>query len=327
MAATDISHAVQPKRRRREGMDSPRAKSSPFFDRMPPSAQRHVFIRQSVLFKNREAPINQRKVEIDDSGAITKEIKQRVLNMGAEIVGVAEYLHELTFENTKESSHQCIIVFGMKMKFDYMVDIGPNSQSEVHRVYYELDDIGVRLSHYIGACGYEARTQPNIGDVPLPAYGWLAGLGELGKHGSLISPELGSSFRLSALSTDMPLIVDGPKDHGIDDVCPNCQICARFCPGDAIKHEKKEVAGVERWYVDTPACEPYFFRMHGCKICLSVCPFNAKSVFKDQFKPMAKDIRKAGDAKGMMRLIAERTGINYEALEFDAKKEGVLEDS
>ena len=66
--------------------------------------------------------------------------------------------------------------------------------------------------------------------------------------------------------------------------------------------------------------------MHGCKICLSVCPFNAKSVFKDQFKPMAEDIRKAGDAKGMMRLIAERTGIDYEALEFDAKKEGILED-
>ena len=96
-----------------------------------------------------------------------------------EIVGVAVYLHELTFENTKESSHQRIIVFGMKMKFDYMVDIGPNSQSEVHRVYYELDDIGVRLSHYIGACGYEARTQPNIGDVPLPAYGWLAGFRQI----------------------------------------------------------------------------------------------------------------------------------------------------
>ena len=42
---------------------------------------------------------------------------------------------------------------------------------------------------------------------------------------------------------------------------------------------------------------------------------------------MAEDIRKAGDAKSMMRLIAERTGIDYEALEFDAKKEGILEDS
>ena len=41
----------------------------------------------------------------------------------------------------------------------------------------------------------------------------------------------------------------------------------------------------------------------------------------------AKDIQKAGDAKGMMKLIAERTGIDYEALEFDAEKEGVIEDS
>ena len=327
MASTDSSRAVNPRRRRREGMESPSAKSSPFFNRMPPSAQRHVFIRQSVLFKNRDAPVNPRKVEMVDPDTITKEIKQLVLDMGADVAGIAEYLPELTFEGSEKLRHKSIVVFGMKMKFDYMVDIGPKSQSEVHRVYYELDDIGVRLTHHIGAYGYEARTQPNIGDLPLPAYGWLAGLGELGKHGSLISPELGSSFRLSALSTDMPLVVDGPKDYGIDDVCAHCQICARFCPGDAIKHEKKEVAGVRRWYVDTPACEPYFFRMHGCKICLSVCPFNAKSVFKDQFKPMAKDIQKAGDAKGMMKLIAERTGIDYEALEFDAEKEGVIEDS
>ncbi|MDA0239914.1 MAG: 4Fe-4S dicluster domain-containing protein, partial [Proteobacteria bacterium] len=170
------------------------------------------------------------------------------------------------------------------------------------------------------------RTHPNIGDFPLPALGQLAGLGELGKLGSLISPELGSSFRLSAVSTDMPLVVDGPRDYGIEEVCANCNICERFCPGDAIKPDKQTANGVARWRVDTPACEPYFFRMHGCKICLSVCPYNARSAFKEQFKPMARDIRDAKDAKGMMKLIAERTGIDYELLDYDPAAEGVIEE-
>jgi Pyruvate/2-oxoacid:ferredoxin oxidoreductase delta subunit len=303
-------------------METPRAKASPFQKRMPASARRMVFIRQSTLFKQREAPVNPTVTEIDDPAGITEEIKTLVTDMGVNIVGIAAYDPNIRFADAEELNLTNVIVFAMTMAYDYMVDIGPNSQAEVHRVYHALDDIGVRLSQQIGAYGYNTRTQPNISDFPLPAYAWLAGLGELGKHGSLISPELGSSFRLGAVATDMPLIVDGPKDYGIDEVCSNCQICARFCPGEAITHDKKTVNGIERWHIDTPACEPYFFRMHGCKICLSVCPYNAKGIFKDKFKPMAKDIREAGDAKGMMKMISERTGIDYEALEYNPEDEG-----
>ena len=52
-----------------------------------------------------------------------------------------------------------------------------------------------------------------------------------------------------------------------------------------------------------------------------------RSVFKDQFKPMAADIREARDAEGMMKLIAERTGIDYEQLEYDPKAHGVVSDN
>ena len=37
---------------------------------------------------------------------------------------------------------------------------------------------------------------------------------------------------------------------------------------------------------------------------------------------MTKDIREAGDAKGMMKMISERTGIDYEALEYNPENEG-----
>lgn len=39
-----------------------------------------------------------------------------------------------------------------------------------------------------------------------------------------------------------------------------------------------------------------------------VCPFNAKGLFRDRFKPMAKDLVAAKDAKGLLRLIGERNG-------------------
>ena len=185
------------------------------------------------------------------------------------------------------------------------------------RTAYTLDDMAVRLAQQIGSYGYSACAQPNMGDIPLPAYGYLAGLGELGKHGSLISPELGSSFRLVAVSTDLPLTIDGPKDHGIEDVCASCNICTRFCPGDAIKPEKKEANGVLRWHVDAPACLPWFYKMYGCKICLMVCPLNARGRLKAEFQKVAADIRQVKDAKGMVRLIEQRTGEEYTNLDGD----------
>ena len=170
----------------------------------------------------------------------------------------------------------------------------------------------MRLAHQFAAYGYDAAMQPNEGDIPLPALGYLAGLGELGKHGSLISPELGSSFRLGGVTTDMPLAADGPRDYGIDEVCASCGVCTRFFPGDAIKPEKKTVNGVKRWYVDTPACEPYFHKLYGCKICLMVCLLNSRGVFRDQFKQLSKDLVRTKDAPGLLDLIESRTDMSYD---------------
>ena len=36
---------------------------------------------------------------------------------------------------------------------------------------------------------------------------------------------------------------------------------------------------------------------------------------------MAKDIREVGDAQGMMKMITDRTGIDYEALEYNPEDE------
>ena len=313
MGKIDISNAERPTRNRVGGSDSDRAKK--FRNRFPPSAKRSVFIRNNILLPNREPPVNPQRTEIDDVAGLTQELKDLVLEMGADQVGVAEIDPNLVFTQAGDFPHTTVIVYAMAMSYDNMADIGPRSQAEVHRVYHALDDIGVRLAHQIAARGYSARMQPNEGDVPLPAMAQQAGIGELGKHGSMISPELGSSFRLGAVTTDIPLQADGPQDYGIDEVCMKCGVCTRFCPGDAIKPDKKEVNGVFRWHVDTPACEPYFHKLYGCKICLMVCPLNSKGVFGDEFKKASKILVKTKDAQGMLDLIEERTDMHYEDFE------------
>jgi epoxyqueuosine reductase QueG len=102
-----------------------------------------------------------------------------------------------------------------------------------------------------------------------------AGLGTLGKHGSLINEEFGSSFRLSAVTTDMPLVADTPKDIGAEDFCANCQVCVKACPPGAIFSEKQMVRGVEKWFVDFDKCIPYFGEALGCAICITKCPWSA----------------------------------------------------
>ena len=309
MGLQDLSNATRPSRRMGDGMHSPMGQV--FFQRFPPAAKRHNFMRIN-LEKVREAEVNPNKTEIDDPAALTQTLKDLALKMGADTVGVAEFHPALTFEESDQLDHKFVIVFGIAMAYDVMADIGPDSQDEVHYVYYSMDDLGLRLAKQIGAYGYSARMQPNGGDFPLPAYGQLAGIGELGKHGSLISPKLGSSFRLCAVSTDAPLIADGSRDLGIDEICSNCNICERFCPGEAIQPHKEIQNGVLRWHVDTPACQPYFYQLYGCKMCLMVCPFNGRGMLKERFKPMARTIREAQDAGGMLRVIQDQNNLDFD---------------
>ena len=105
-----------------------------------------------------------------------------------------------------------------------------------------------------------------------------AGFGELGKHGSIINPQLGSSFRLACVLTDLPLAEDRPVDFGADDFCQSCRVCEDACPPAAIGDAKQLVRGESKWYVDFDACMPYFAVTHGCGICLAVCPWSRPGI-------------------------------------------------
>lgn len=136
------------------------------------------------------------------------------------------------------------------------------------------------LANWIRSQGYNAQAYPGPGASALllipPAI--ESGLGELGKHGSIINRNFGSGFRLAGVTTDMPLSPTPKDTFGADDFCATCQICTRECPPDAISPEKQMVRGVHRWYVDFDKCIPYFAEAASCGICIAVCPWTRPSV-------------------------------------------------
>ncbi len=258
-----------------------------------PQTRRFMFMRaehdQRDLY---DGSVNPEKLETRDWEGVTRFVKESARKMGVDLVGTAP-VDEFDFVRGTEppKGHNRGISFAIHMDFDEMKRLGPLSQMEVHRVYYRLSDVSVRLAQFIRSFGYHAVGYPNEGSALFIPIAWKAGLGELGRHGSLITKEYGSSVRLGVVTTEMPLIAESvPANYGFDDLCLRCNACTNFCPGDSIVPKKQEVFGTVRWHVDTPTCRPYFEDYEGCKVCLTVCPVNAQTESAPQYKSLMKGL-------------------------------------
>jgi NAD-dependent dihydropyrimidine dehydrogenase PreA subunit len=148
------------------------------------------------------------------------------------------------------------------------------------------------LADWIRSQGYSAHAYPGpMADALLlvpPAI--ASGLGELGKHGSLISPQFGAGVRLAGVTTDMPLAATAPIRFGADDFCQSCQACTKACPPGAIQEQKQTVRGVERWYVDFDKCIPYFAEAASCGICIATCPWTKPDARPKLLSTMARKL-------------------------------------
>jgi epoxyqueuosine reductase len=146
------------------------------------------------------------------------------------------------------------------------------------------------LANWIRSRGYNAHAfpGPSADALALIPPAIAAGLGELGKHGSMISRHFGSGVRLAGVTTDMPVVATHPDRFGGDDFCATCQICTNVCPPGAISPQKQMVRGVERWYVDFDKCIPYFAENAGCAICIADCPWTRPTVRPKLLATMAK---------------------------------------
>jgi epoxyqueuosine reductase len=198
----------------------------------------------------------------------------------AELVGIAHTRPEWVYEEA-ETDLPHVIVLGVAMDHARLSRVpssaeDPEGQLEVCDQYNRGARVASWLAHWIRSRGYRSRAHcgPWVGALNLIPAALACGFGELGKHGSLINRQLGSSFRLAAVETDMPLVADVPDQFGADDFCTRCQVCADSCPPEAIFRNRQLVRGAVKWTVDFDKCIPYFDETYGCGICIAVCPWS-----------------------------------------------------
>lgn len=207
-------------------------------------------------------------------------VKAFALANDADLVGITPLRPEYVYEGY-EIPYPTLVLIGVAMDYENLASApatidDPRAGWEVADKYNKAARACRKLANFVLGSGYEAKTYPGpmataLNMIPAAI---AAGLGQLGKHGSMINRSYGSSFRLSAIATDLPLVADVEDRFGSEEFCTRCQACTRGCPPGAISPQKQMVRGTMKWYVDFDKCIPYFGETFACGICLAACPWS-----------------------------------------------------
>ena len=203
-------------------------------------------------------------------------LRSFVATLDMDLFGVAEIRPEWLFEG-REVKQRWAIMIGVAHDYEAIKHAPrPEAGAEVVRQYGRGTKAAKDIAGWIRAQGWDAEPHggPMAGPLLLIPPAIECGFGELGKHGSIINKEFGSSFRLACVLTDVPLAATAAETYGVDDFCSRCQVCANACPPDAILPDKVWVRGDYKWYVDFDKCITFFNENFGCAICIAVCPWS-----------------------------------------------------
>ena len=209
------------------------------------------------------------------------KVREFALHHEADLVGIAAMNPDWSYDDCGSDVAPWVIILGVEMDHARLAqapssDTDTASALEVSVQYNRGARVAGHLANWIRGQGYDSESHagPWAGPMTLTPAALACGFGELGKHGNIINGKYGSSFRISAVVTDLPLLADEIDEFGADGFCTRCQVCINACPVDAITNDKQLVRGFEKWYVDFDKCITYFNETHGCGICIAVCPWS-----------------------------------------------------
>ena len=146
--------------------------------------------------------------------------------------------------------------------------------------------------------GVKGKVCVDIQPMMDKAWGVRAGLGWIGKHTNLITPEYGSWVFIGELLLDIELEYD---HQPVEDHCGTCTLCIDACPTQAI---------TEPYALDSTKCISYATIelrdesipaeisqkldgwIYGCDICQDVCPWNRfeQVTAETRFQPRAGNV-------------------------------------
>ena len=242
--------------------------------------------------------INADKVDVTDPKAMTKHIKEVAKFLGIDECRIAAVHPSFLYAgsrypddgtgSTRDSgvgaagpeanakrypyAIACVVAWDYNMSRAHRHRIG---DAAYHFSAEKLVVAYANLAAYIRELGYSAErtvAQP----MPLAL---AAGIGELGRHGMLITRDYGPRVHLGdPILTDLPLVPDQPIDIGVEDFCKVCKKCATTCPTNSISVEGKAVInGIEKYKINWETC--YRLRPHvmefweSCLTCVAACPY------------------------------------------------------
>jgi len=260
-------------------------------------------ITEARKYRQRASDIQIRDIAEDQiertAAQWTPLLKAAALEAGADDVGICAWHKEWAYPDRPAPQGKWAILLAYAHDYENLKAApADTAYIEVMAQYERAGNTAKILANWIRGLGHfaEPKTGPMTEDVLMIPPAIAAGIGELGKHGSLIHKEFGSNFRLSMVLTDMPLTPDAPEVFGADMFCQSCQVCTNACPPEAIFREKQMVRGKRKWYVDFDLCVPYFVDNLTCGICLAVCPWSRPGVAQNLVTKMARRLQATEDA-------------------------------
>lgn len=219
----------------------------------------------------------------------TSFLKDLTLYLGARSVGITAlqpyhvYSHigrgSGTYGEPIDVERSYAIAFSVEMDYEIMRS-APNAPvvMESAHQYVEAAKIALQLGYFIRSQGYPARAHIDGNyRVIAPLVARDAGLGEIGRMGLLMTPELGPRVRLGVVTTDIPINPD-PRYNGeaMIDFCRICVKCAENCPSKSIPFDgRQEIDGALRWRINPDTCFRYWNVIGtDCGLCMAVCPYS-----------------------------------------------------
>ncbi len=92
----------------------------------------------------------------------------------------------------------------------------------------------------------------------------LGGLGSIGRHSLLITPEFGPRVRLACLLTEASLEAFPVSNK---DYCIDCDVCIRECPAGALQLPEQDTT----YSINKFACQAYRKAGLTCGVCIKAC--------------------------------------------------------
>ncbi|MEE8518848.1 MAG: reductive dehalogenase domain-containing protein, partial [Dehalococcoidia bacterium] len=216
------------------------------------SADRHNTI-EHVIANAPRGRVNPQRIEAADPQELTAHIKRVAKYLGASDVGIMQVHPSFLYAEGRypddgtgaaapdsdpipaaETAKRFPYAIALVYAWDY--EMGKAHRHRIGDTAYHLGAEVLRatyanLAAHIRDLGYSVA-QRVATSMPVAL---AAGLGEMGRHGMLITEKFGARVHLGdPILTDMPLVADKPIDIGVADFCQVCRKCVNTCPTNSI---------------------------------------------------------------------------------------------